>query len=203
MATPSDLTAIILAAGGSTRMGSEHKLLLPFQGKPLIAHVARTVTEAAFGEVLVVTGARRADLQAVLVGLPVRMVHNPRWAAGMGTSLAAGVARAPEGALGYAVFLGDMPLLRPTTLVRLVQAFCQDPTAPLVPMYQGQRGHPVFFPAAARPRLLALEGDTGARATLQAHAPPPRSFPIDDPGVLQDIDTPQDYRRHQPSSQKP
>ncbi|EEA00708.1 conserved hypothetical protein, partial [Burkholderia sp. H160] len=109
---------------------------------------------------------------------------------GMGASLAAGIA-ASDGAEGWLVALADMPCIALPTIEAVARAL--DNGAPLVaPFYEGQRGHPVGFGIEHRDALLALDGDTGAKALLMSQAL--TRIDVDDPGILRDVDTPDDLR---------
>jgi CTP:molybdopterin cytidylyltransferase MocA len=171
----------VLAAGGGTRFGGEgHKLLATFRGRPLVSWAL----EAAGGldELIVVTGAVQLDLAA-----GAREVHNPRWAEGQATSLAAGVAAA--GAAGHdavVVGLGDQPLI-PAEAWRLVAAATGTPIA--VATYDGARRNPVRLAAEVWP-LLPAGGDEGARSLLRGR--PDLVTEVACPGDPADVDTQED-----------
>jgi molybdenum cofactor cytidylyltransferase len=143
---------------------------------------------------VVVTGHEAERVCDALAGLPVRCVVNPRFAEGMGTSLAAGIRALPPATAAAFIALGDQPLPRPDVVDRLRSAY-RDGAGPIIaPVYAGTRGHPVLFDARLFPELLRLEGDRGAQDLLDAapdrvvaiefpHPPPP------------DIDTPEDLNR--------
>jgi molybdenum cofactor cytidylyltransferase len=112
---------------------------------------------------------------------------------GMGASLAAGIA-ATQNALGWVIALADMPFIRPETVREI--AACLSRGAPLVtPAYRGRRGHPVGLAARYRATLLALQGEVGARALLERESARLWTLATDDPGVITDIDTPEDLAR--------
>jgi molybdenum cofactor cytidylyltransferase len=111
----------------------------------------------------------------------------------MGHSLAAGVAYHGQ-AQGWIVALADMPNILPQT-IRSVTYELFERGGIVVPYFRSERGHPVGFSAAFREELLTLQGDSGARAILQAHPQAIHRLEVDDSGVLQDIDTPQDLQR--------
>jgi molybdenum cofactor cytidylyltransferase len=111
----------------------------------------------------------------------------------MGHSLVCGV-RALTHAAGWIVALADMPRVRPETIATLV-ARLRAGARIAVPVWDGRRGHPVGFSASCRDELLALRGDSGARALLERHAADVVRVPVDDPGVVQDVDTLEDAAR--------
>ena len=174
---------VVLAAGGGTRFrGSTHKLLADLRGRPVVAHAVEAATAAGLDQVYVVTGA--VDI-AVPAGCTV--VVNPRWADGMATSLAAGVAAAAaDGHDAVVVGLGDQPLV-PADAWRHVAAATSTPAA--VATYDGQRGHPVRLAASLWDRL-PREGDGGARALLAGLGDAVAEVPC--PGSAADVDTVED-----------
>ncbi len=187
---------VVLAAGLGRRMGGPEKLLLPVRGLPLVRHAVRTLLDAGLSPVVVVVG-EGAGGEAVgkaLSGLPVRLVVNPRAREGMGTSLATGVSSLPPETREAAVVLGDMPRVEPETLRRLLERRRETGAGIAVPTWQGRRGHPVVFDLRRyREELGALEGDEGARAVLAANRSDVLEVEAGDPGVVADVDTPEDY----------
>ena len=180
--------AIILAAGRSTRMGRP-KVLLPWQGRPLLGHVTESLRAAGIAPLLVVVG---PDTPA-LPELPgIEVLRHPEARQGLGTSLAAGAAALRGRVRALLVCLGDQPGIDPAVIAALVAAL-HGPHLAAAPVYRGGvRGHPVLFSAALLPELVRLQGDRGARAVLEAH--PTVLLPVDAPAPP-DIDTPGDYDR--------
>lgn len=194
MAESFALAAIVLAAGRSTRMQTRNKLLLPWKGKRILQVVVETLLSVPFAQLLVVVGHQREEVQALLAGYPVQIVYNPRYAEGLSTSLRRGVEEAGAQVEGYLFALGDMPQVAPQTLLHLCRSFSlHGPNAIAVPTFQGRRGNPVVFGNQYRAELLQLDGDQGARPLVQKHAPSVVEVPVDDPGILVDVDTPQAY----------
>ena len=189
---PAGLAGIVLAAGRSSRMGSDNKLLQTVRGEPLVRHAVRAQAEAGLSPVLVVTGHQAAEVEAALAGLDVRFVHNPDFAAGMAGSLRAGIAAAPDAALGAIVSLGDMPNVTSALLARLADAFRDRPEAlAVVPTLLGRRGNPVLLARAAFGAVSRLDGDQGARGLLEAAGEAVVEVPLDDPAIALDVDTPE------------
>ncbi len=188
---------VVLAAGLGRRMGGPEKLLLPVGGVPLVRRSAGTLLAAGLSPVVVVVGAD-AGAEAVgraLSGLPVRLAVNPRASEGMGTSLALGVSVLPPGARAVAIALGDMPQVEPDTLRRLLEGQRETGAGIVVPTWRGRRGHPVVFDLCRyREELRGLGGDVGAREVLAAHPADVLEVEAGDPGVVADVDTPEDYR---------
>ena len=195
MAERFDLTAIVLAAGRSTRMQQHNKLLLPWGAKRIAQVVVETVLSVAFEEVVVVVGHQRDSIQELLADYPLRLVYNPGYAEGLSTSVARGVEAAGPQTAGYLFALGDMPRMAPQTIARLCQAFFQGATDTIaVPTVEERRGNPVIFSRSYRSELLQLEGDRGARPLVHKHAEKVVEVEVEDPGIFADVDTPETYR---------
>jgi molybdenum cofactor cytidylyltransferase len=183
--------AIVLAAGRSTRMGGPNKLLAEIGGKPLVRFVAEQALASRATPVIVVTGHERAKVEAALAGLRVRFAHNPDYAAGLSTSLKAGLAALPGEVDGAIVCLGDMPQVTAALIDRMLEAF--DPARGalvVVPTIDGKRGNPVVWSRRFFPDLMALEGDVGARHLIATYADAVTEVPLEDSAALTDVDTP-------------
>ena len=182
------IAAVVLAAGRSTRMGT-NKLIADVGGKPMVRRVAETALESAASPVLVVTGHQEADVRIALTGLDVVFVHNPNYAQGLSASLKAGIAAAPASVAGVLVLLGDMPQIAPAHLDQLIAAFPDRAGVVIVPVHAGKRGNPVLWPRAFFPAMLALEGDAGAKRLLAAHADCVREVDLGTDAIFLDVDT--------------
>ena len=184
------ITAVVLAAGTSSRMGAANKLLLSLDGVPIVVRTVETVQAAPVDELIVVTGHERAAVEKALASHPVRIVHNEDYALGMASSIRCGVEAAAPTSTGFMVCLGDMPLVRVATVQRLCDRFAEAPLPAIVfPVFDGRRGHPVLFDAAFRDELLQLQGDVGARSVIRRHETAVIEEAVDDPGIFRDIDT--------------
>jgi molybdenum cofactor cytidylyltransferase len=185
------VAAIVLAAGRSTRMGGPNKLLAEIGGRPLVRIVAEQALASRAAPVIVVTGHERAKVEAALAGLKLRLVHNPDYAAGLSTSLKAGLAALPPHVDGAIVCLGDMPQVTAALIDRLAEAFDPERGAlVVVPTIEGKRGNPVVWSRRFFPDLMALEGDVGARHLIAAYADVVAEVPVEDAAALTDVDTP-------------
>jgi molybdenum cofactor cytidylyltransferase len=186
--------AAILAAGQAKRMGQPKQLLL-LDGKPLVWHVASQACRAGLQQVVVVSGAYAPEVTQALTGLPVQIVHNPDWAAGQATSVAAGVkALGPVKAVLF--MLADQPLVNAMLINELISAYRQGGASIIAPRCQGQPGNPVMFELAVwRQALLRLSGDEGARRILRDNSSCVRYVEVGDPEVFLDADTPEDFQK--------
>jgi molybdenum cofactor cytidylyltransferase len=186
------LEAVVLAAGAGSRFGGA-KLLAPYRDGLLLDGALAAAFAAPVRSVTVVTGAdavRVADA-AQAFDPRIRHVHAPDHAEGMGASLRAGIASLPADAGGAFVFLGDMPRVPQAVLLPMAQAFFAGAPA-AAPVFEGRRGNPVLIGRELFPDLLALTGDTGARAVLQRLGERLALVDAPDDGVLFDVDAPGD-----------
>jgi len=188
MPTQPHIACIVLAAGRSTRMGAENKLLAELGGRPLVRHAAEAALASAGRPVIVVTGHQGAEVAAALAGLDLTLVANPDYAAGLSSSLKAGVRALPADCDGVVILLGDMPRITGADLDRLIGTFA--PGAIVVPTHDGTRGNPVLWPAICFPELLQLEGDAGAKRLIALHADLVREIDLGTDAIFSDIDTP-------------
>lgn len=192
------LGIILLAAGQSTRMGAVNKLLLDWDGRPLLMATLEQLLQADIGPVTVVLGHEAAAIAPLLRGYPVALVHNADYPLGMTSSIQAGV-RAQGDTDGYGICLSDMPHVRAADYRRLADCFAQqyptDPHTIVQPMYDGQRGNPTFFAASYRDLILAHTAPEGCKALVQGHSEHVYVLEIGHGGIHQDIDTPADYAK--------
>ena len=189
------VSAVLLAAGASSRMGAENKLLLPWGDRPVLAVVVDALTGAALHEVVVVVGHEAGTVASVLERYPVRVATNSDFAAGMAASLRTGIEAVDAAAAGYLVALGDMPGITAGLVDLLCRRFAEaGESAILLPVNKGRRGHPVVFARRYRRELLALSGDRGARSVVDSHPESVVEVPVSAPGIFADVDTPEEYR---------
>lgn len=188
------VAALVLAAGGSSRMGSP-KQLLDWGGRPLVRAAVEVALAARLDPLLVVVGGAQAQVADALAGLPLRMIANPDHATGQSSSLRAGIAALGQNADAVVVLLGDQPFVTAAIVEQLVAEWRASGAAIIAPTYAGQRGNPVLFARTVFPELLAVQGDQGARAVLAADRARLRLVAFDDSRPLADIDTPEDYER--------
>jgi len=185
-----EIAGIVLAAGQGTRFGAPPKLLAELDGKPLVRHAVEAALGSSVSAVLVVVGHREAEVRAALGGLPVTFVPNPAYADGLSTSLRAGFALRPAEAEACVIMLGDMPRVTSGVVDGLIAAWREAgrPAAAL-PVRDGRRGNPVLLSIALAGEIAELTGDTGAGPLLRDR-PDVLEWPVDDPAVALDVDTP-------------
>ncbi|MDR2502296.1 MAG: nucleotidyltransferase family protein [Oscillospiraceae bacterium] len=181
------ISALILAAGFSSRMGA-FKPLLPVVGLPAIRKTVDSASPAR--NIVVVTGHRRAELERALSATPAVCVFNSSYSDGMFSSLQTGLAALPDNTDAFFMLPGDCCAVASSTLSALIAAYSGEI---IYPKYLGRRGHPPLVPARHIAGLLAYCGADGARGYLSAQ--PCSALETDDPGILLDMDTPEDYAR--------
>ncbi|HVY66561.1 MAG TPA: nucleotidyltransferase family protein [Gammaproteobacteria bacterium] len=185
------LACVLLAAGGSRRLG-QPKQLLRRQGRPLLLHALAAARAAAPGAPLVVVlGARRMRLRLALRrSAPEALIAtNPRWEEGLASSLRAGLDRVPAGTRAILVLLVDQPRVGEAALRRLLAAWQRHPAVPAAARYDNRAGVPAVLPRGSWRAVRALHGDSGARALLREA---PSLTLVDMPEAAVDLDTPED-----------
>lgn len=183
-----EIVGLLLAAGRSQRFGSDKRLQPLADGTPMALAAARKLA-AACPRTIVVVRPDDTELTRLLTAAGLETVVCPAAEQGMGHSLAAGVAASAEAA-GWLVGLADMPYIQPASYRAVIDAM--QGGAGLARAFYGTRpGHPVGFAAEHRPALLALTGDQGGKAILEAHPGRLVRCQVDDPGVLHDVDRPE------------
>lgn len=188
------VAAIVLAAGRSTRMGSQNKLLLRDGHDSLVRHAVKMAIASRLKPVIVVLGHEAKAVRAELAGLDVNFAVNQDFAQGLSTSLRCGIAALPVNIDGAAVILADMPDLDTSLLDRLYAAFETEPKAlAAVPVHEGVWGNPCILAAALFAEVERLSGDQGARKILEAHRDCVVEMPVSSAAASLDIDTPQDW----------
>lgn len=193
------ISAIVLAAGASSRMGqAKAALRLGATGETVVSHVVRTLLAGGVPEVVVVAG---AHIDAVRVAMApneprARVIEHPGWQQGQLSSLLAGL-DAIDGPLleGAMVTLVDVPMVRPSTVAAVVAAWRRS-RAPIVRPANGARhGHPVIFDRVVFDELRAADLKVGAKAVFNSYRDRIVNVDVSDPGAFEDIDTPEDYER--------
>ena len=209
--------AVLLAAGMSTRMGAQNKLLLPFGRGTMIGHMVGVLRAARLTELVVVLGHEADQVRAALEaanppdapGCPLRVVEHPHFAEGMGSSLKAGLRALSAGLEAVMVCLTDQPLLETADVNRLVTAMGTTLTGQggkniIVPFHGGQRGNPVLFSAHYLEEVLATRGPiAGCRGIVQRYPNAVLAVEMETDHILRDIDTPEDYQALMASLEPP
>lgn len=180
---------VLLAAGGSRRLG-QPKQLLELDGEALVHRAARLGLATAPSAALLVLGAQADAVQAATAGLALQRIHCPDWTEGLGASLRAGLAAVPEHCAGALVLLCDQPALGVAHLQSLVDAWRGQPERAAASAYDGVLGVPALLPRGWFAALSHSSGDRGARGLLREHRDEVIAVPA--PALARDIDHPDD-----------
>lgn len=185
-----EVWAVVLAAGGSRRLG-QPKQLVQWRGESLIAHSVRSARAICGPRVVVVLGAHRDVIEPVLAPLAPVLAFNPRWADGLATSLAAGIAVLPPDCGAALLLACDQPRVPVRALQAIVECWGEHPDCAVASEYAGTVGIPALFPSRLLNALTTLSGDQGARAVLRAEGArllrvpvPEAEFDVDDEDAL-------------------
>jgi molybdenum cofactor cytidylyltransferase len=191
------ISAILLAAGESRRMGRP-KQLLAWQGRTLLQHALESVIDSDAGEIVLVLGHEADLIRKSLPALPIKIVINPDYIQGMASSLRQGLLAMDPESEAFLVLLADQPAIGPEIINTLIRLFRQaDPKRGIVrPAYRGRQGHPVLISVRYLQEALQLQGDVGAREILLNHPGDVLEIEVDRDAVLKDIDTPEEYREY-------
>ena len=188
------VSALLLAAGESRRMGRANKLALPVDGEPLLRRTARILLQAdSLQEVVAVLGHERAAVRGLLDGLPLRLVDNPDPGRGRMSSVYHGIEALQGQDTAVMVCLADQPLLQAEDINRLLAVFREEPEKVLLPVYQGRRGNPVLIPAGQREAVLGEGPERGCRHFIDENPQLVRTYEWDNDHLVFDLDTPADW----------
>lgn len=183
---------VVLAAGESRRMG-QPKMLLPFRGKPMIEHIIENIRTAGLEDIIVVIGAEKEKLPVLLQKLSVNFCVNNEYRQGMLSSVICGIMNLPENVSAMLIFPGDQPLISPDTIAAVVKRSISTDKGIIIPVFKNRRGHPVLIDAKYRSAILNLNPEEGLRSLAASHPEDVCEIETDDPGILKDFDTYEEY----------
>ena len=192
------ISAIILAAGESKRMG-QPKMLLPWGNRTVIEHVVSTFFKAGIEDIVVVTGGAHEYVKKTVEPYPVRIIRNPNYAAGeMISSIQCGIQEMPEQTLAALIGLGDQPQIQEGNISAICDAYKENGSPLVVPSFQMKRGHPWLVARPFWQKLLVLQAPQTPRDFLKDHSDQIQYVNLDTPTILADLDTPDDYEKSRP-----
>jgi molybdenum cofactor cytidylyltransferase len=198
--------AIILAAGSSSRMGAgRHKLLLPLDDRPVLAHVIDATLASQARPVVIVLG-HHADQVRMQIAMytehpAITLIENPDYLQGMSTSMRSGLQAIVshdykkyniDSAL---ILLGDQPLLTPKIIDTLINTWQTTGKRMVAPLYNGKRGNPILFAVSLFPELLEVSGDEGGRSIVERHRSELQTVELGDAMASYDVDTWEAYQQ--------
>jgi molybdenum cofactor cytidylyltransferase len=190
------VSAIILAAGQSSRMENGNKLLLPINEIPMISHVCNTVLTAGLDPVVVVTGFE-SDLVTQAIPTAINdIIYNSHWQSGMASSIYEGLSALPQNVDGNMIVLGDMPMISKDTLTLLIDEFIMLNGQHIIyPIYEERQANPVIFPKKYFQEILSSTGDRGCKKVLKQYPDDAVGVSIGSPEVVFDCDSEDNYFR--------
>ncbi|HXG93521.1 MAG TPA: nucleotidyltransferase family protein [Blastocatellia bacterium] len=188
------VSAILLAAGESRRMG-EFKQLLTIEGQTFVARCVDNLLASRAGEVIVVTGHRAGDVRRELEGCAVRFAHNADYALGMSESIKRGVEAVSPESRACLIALVDQPQITTDIFNRVIETYERTRSLVVIPTYNGRNGHPVLLDLTLKDEILAINADQGLRAVVHSHANDISRVEVSSEAVVIDFDLPEDYER--------
>jgi len=188
------IAAVLLAAGKSERMG-KFKQLLPIGGKTFVEACADNLLASMATEVIVVTGHNEAGVRAALGNRPVRIINNPDYESGMGSSVRRGVESVPVAASGILIALADQPLVGPDVLNQIISEYEGNAATILIPTYRGKKGHPIILNTTIKEEILSMDPAIGLKQITQAHSKHITYVEVSSDSVLVDFDLPDDLEQ--------
>ena len=193
------ISAVILAAGESRRMGKQNKLLLPVGGEALLVKLVTSVCASDVGQVLVVIGHEAEKIRRELNEFPLNFVYNPNFSEGMTTSIKYGVKVVSHECDGLLICLGDMPFINTSEINKLIHAYVQNRIKEkkliVVPVFQGKRGNPVLFSSEFRNDILDHKKESGCKGVIRNNSESVMEIQMDNDNILLDVDTQEDFLR--------
>ncbi|MGZ4895117.1 MAG: NTP transferase domain-containing protein [Candidatus Angelobacter sp.] len=188
----SGVSAVVLAAGISRRMGTP-KQLLRIDGETMLERTLKNLRASNVSEIVLVLGYAAESVKKEISTEGVKIVHNPNYEQGMGTSLRTGLAAVDANATAALIVLADQPWVGSDTLNSLIACHGESTPQIIIPTYKGFRGNPVLLDRSVFPELQGLTGDVGCRAIFGEHTENILKLPVDDSGILLDVDSRDDF----------
>ena len=192
------ISAVILAAGESRRMGKQNKLLLPIGGEALLVKLVASVCASDVGQVLVVIGHEAEKIRRELNEFPLNFVYNPNFSEGMTTSIKYGVKVVSHECDGLLICLGDMPFINTSEINKLIHAYAKNRIKGegliVVPVFKRQRGNPVLFSIEFKNDILEHKIESGFKEVIMKNSDSVMEIEMDDEKMLLDVDTMEDYQ---------
>lgn len=192
----SQITAVVLAAGLSRRMGDKNKLLMLIDNEPMLERMVSMLCNCGLQEVIVVTGHDHKKVEVLLEGLAVRCVFNPNYEQGQATSVQCGLEAVANTGGGVMICLADQPSMGESEITSLIDGFNQRADKEIViPRYLGERGNPIIISSATRLLVLSNREKIGCRRYIDTHPESVKWMEVDNPAFVTDLDTQDEYRR--------
>ena len=188
------ISAILLAAGESRRMG-QFKQLLTISDKSFVEHCADNLLASHIDELIIVTGHRAEDVRSAVGERSVRFAHNVDYQSGMASSIKCGFGALSEESQACVVALVDQPTIGAEVINLVIDCYEKAHEAIVIPTYQGRNGHPIIVDRSLNSEILAMDNEQGLRQVVRAHHDRVARVEVYTELVLADCDLPEDYQR--------
>ena len=188
------ISAILLAAGESRRMG-EFKQLLRLGDKSFVEHCADNLLASRVDEVIIVTGHRELEVRRAIGDRPVSFARNLEYQSGMATSIKRGVQALSESTRACLLALVDQPQISADVINRVIETYEAVRAMIVIPTYQGRNGHPILLDLRLKEEILTMDPEQGLRQVVRAHSDRVALAEVSSRAVLDDCDLPEDYKR--------
>jgi molybdenum cofactor cytidylyltransferase len=187
------ISAILLAAGESRRMGTL-KQLLSFHGKTFVENCVDNLLASEVAEVVVVTGYRDAEVKSAIGNPAVRYAHNENYRSGMASSIKVGIRAVSTDSKACVVALVDQPQIGADVINRVIEKY-QSPALIVIPTYDGKKGHPILLDLNLKDEILQMDDNEGLRQVVREHQDEVSFIEVTSSAILEDCDFPEDYER--------
>ena len=182
------ISAILLAAGQSKRMGDENKLVKNFQGIPLIKHSVRNILASFIGELIIVLGHQKEIIEKLIdKNEKIKFVFNQDFESGIATSIKTGLNHLSEETEAFFICLGDMPMVNKDIFNLLIKS--KNNREIIVPTYKNKQGNPILFSKSMKKKIMTIEGNVGAKKILELNKDKILNIETNDQNVTRDFNT--------------
>ena len=186
------ISAILLAAGQSKRMGGENKLTKEIQGTPVIKHSVKNILASSIDELIVVLGYQKEVIKKIIdKNEKVKFVFNKNFESGMASSIKTGLNHLSEKTEAFFICLGDMPMVNYDIYNQLIKS--KNNKEIIVPTHKGQQGNPVLFNKSMKEKIIGITGDVGAKKILELNKDKILNLEINDQSITKGFDTQDDF----------
>ena len=186
------ISAILLAAGQSKRMGDQNKLTKEIQGSPLIKHSVKNILASSIDELIIVLGYQREIIEKLIDNnKKIKIVFNEKFESGMASSIKIGLNNLSEKTEAFFICLGDMPMVNHDIYNQLIKS--KNNKEIIVPIHKGQQGNPVLFAKTMKEKIMNITGDVGAKKILELNEDKILNIEINDKNISKGFDTRNDF----------
>lgn len=188
------ISAILLAAGESRRMG-KFKQLLRLGDRTFVEHCVDNLLASRVDEVIVVTGHRDLEVRGAVGDRPVRFSHNSDYQSGMASSIKCGVRSLPASSRAFVLALVDQPQIGAKVINLIIETYERSQAIIVIPTYGGRNGHPILLDVSLKDEILRFDADQGLRQVVRSHPEQIERIEVPNGSILEDCDFPEDYER--------